>query len=49
LKVFDILGKEIATLVEEEKPAGTYTIEFYAGKSDKKQLSSGIYFYKLSA
>ncbi len=42
--VYDILGNEITTLVNEEKPAGTYEIEF-SGKG----LSSGIYFYKLTA
>ncbi len=42
LNVYDILGNEIATLVNEEKSAGTYEVEF-SGKG----LSSGIYFYKL--
>lgn len=42
LKVYDLLGNEVATLVNEEKPAGVYEVEFNAGK-----LSSGIYFYKL--
>jgi len=44
LKVFDLLGKEILTLVHEEKPAGVYKVEFNASK-----LSSGIYFYQLQA
>lgn len=44
LKVYDILGNEIATLVNEEKSSGSYTIEFNAG-----ELSSGIYFYQLKA
>jgi photosystem II stability/assembly factor-like uncharacterized protein len=44
LKVYDILGVEVATLVNEEKPAGEYEVEFDAAK-----LSSGIYFYKLQA
>ena len=44
LKVYDILGNEVATLVNEEKPAGYYEINFNA-----KNLSSGIYFYKLQA
>ncbi|MEJ2105653.1 MAG: T9SS type A sorting domain-containing protein, partial [Ignavibacteriaceae bacterium] len=44
LKVYDVLGNEVATLVNEEKPAGTYDIRF---TSDK--LPSGIYFYRLSA
>jgi len=42
LKVFDILGKEVKTLVNETKPAGIYEVEF-----DGSNLSSGIYFYKL--
>ena len=44
LKVFDVLGNEIATLVNEEKPAGVYEVEFNAAT-----LSSGIYFYQLRA
>ena len=42
LKVYDILGKEVATLVNKEQPAGSYEVEFKA-----EGLSSGIYFYKL--
>ena len=42
LKVFDILGREIATLVNEQKPSGVYVVNF-----DGSQLSSGVYFYKL--
>lgn len=42
LKVYDVLGIEVATLVNEEKPVGIYEIQF-----DGSQLSSGIYFYKL--
>lgn len=44
LKVYDMLGNEISTLVNEEKSAGTYKVEF-----DAKGLPSGIYFYKLQA
>jgi len=44
LKVYDVLGKEVATLVNEEKPAGIYEVELYA-----TDLSSGIYYYKLVA
>lgn len=44
LKVYDILGKEIATLVNEEKSPGEYEVEFNANG-----LSSGIYFYKIEA
>jgi hypothetical protein len=44
LKVFDILGKEVATLVNEELSAGTYEATF-----DASGLTSGIYFYRLEA
>jgi len=44
LKVYDVLGNEVATLVNEEKPAGIYEVEF-----DASRLSSGVYLYKLSA
>lgn len=44
LKVFDILGNQITTLVNEEKSAGTYEVKFNA-----VGLSSGIYFYKLKS
>jgi endoglucanase len=43
IKIFDILGNEVATLVNEEKPAGTYEVEF-----DGSTLPSGIYFCKLN-
>ncbi|MBV6477671.1 MAG: hypothetical protein HGGPFJEG_00413 [Ignavibacteria bacterium] len=46
LKVYDILGNEIATLVNGDKPAGNHTAEFSA---DKYGLSSGVYFYTLKA
>ncbi|MFO7446270.1 MAG: alpha-amylase family glycosyl hydrolase [Ignavibacteriaceae bacterium] len=42
LKIYDILGKEVTTLMNEEKPAGLYNIKF-----DASDLSSGVYFYKL--
>jgi hypothetical protein len=42
LKIYDVLGNEIATLVNEEKPVGEYEVEF-----DGKGLPSGIYFYQL--
>ncbi|MBK9097227.1 MAG: T9SS type A sorting domain-containing protein [bacterium] len=44
LKIYDVLGREIATLVNEEKPAGEYEVEF-----DGSALPSGIYFYRLKA
>ncbi|MDP2304335.1 MAG: NosD domain-containing protein, partial [Ignavibacteria bacterium] len=42
LKIYDILGKEVTTLINEEKQAGKYSIDFNASK-----LSSGVYLYEL--
>ncbi|MBS4034903.1 MAG: T9SS type A sorting domain-containing protein [Ignavibacterium sp.] len=48
LKVLDILGGEIITLVNEYKPAGSYEIEFNSNDSgNRNKLTSGIYFYRL--
>jgi len=44
LKVYNILGNEVTTLVNENKPAGSYEVNF-----DASLLSSGTYFYKLQA
>ena len=44
LKVYDILGKEVKTLLNEPKAPGSYEVQFDASK-----LSSGVYFYQLSA
>jgi hypothetical protein len=44
LKVYDVLGNKVATLINEERKAGTYEVEFYGSN-----LSSGIYFYQLKA
>ncbi|MBM4158401.1 MAG: T9SS type A sorting domain-containing protein [Ignavibacteria bacterium] len=44
LKIYDILGKEVAVLVNEKLQPGTYQINFDAGK-----LTSGVYFYKITA
>ena len=54
LKVFDVLGNEVATLVDEYKPAGRYEVEFNASKisssvSAKGGYPSGVYFYQLQA
>ena len=44
LKIYDVLGNEVATLVNEEKSEGTYEIEF-----DATSMPSGVYFYQLQA
>jgi hypothetical protein len=44
LRVYDVLGREVATLVNEDKPVGSYEVEF-----DATKLPSGIYFYRLQA
>ncbi|NWF50421.1 MAG: T9SS type A sorting domain-containing protein [Ignavibacteriaceae bacterium] len=55
LKIYDILGNEIATLFDEYKPAGEYKVEFNASSvtrdlsAGSKNLASRIYFYQLKA
>ena len=54
LKVYDVLGKEIVTIVDEEKPAGEYEIEFNAETltgylSAKDGYASGVYLYRLQS
>jgi hypothetical protein len=44
LKVYDVLGKEVAALVNQEKPTGSYEVNF-----NGSELTSGIYFYRLQA
>jgi hypothetical protein len=44
LAVYDLLGREIAVLVDGQKPAGIYAVEF-----DARTLASGMYVYRLSA
>jgi hypothetical protein len=44
LKIYDILGNEIATLIDEQKSPGIYEVEFNAG-----EMPNGIYFYKLTS
>jgi hypothetical protein len=46
LKVYDVLGNEVATLVDEYRPAGLYNVQF---TMSNLQLSSGVYFYQLKA
>lgn len=54
LKVYDVLGNEVAILVDEEKSAGSYEVEFFAkggsaSRGNAYDLPSGIYFYTLKA
>ncbi len=49
LRVFDLLGNEVATLVNEEKAAGSYKVEFNSRGLIYQTLPSGIYFYELRA
>jgi len=44
LKIFDVLGRELKTLINEEKEAGDYKVDFNAS-----EIGSGIYYYSLSA
>ncbi|MCK7516552.1 MAG: T9SS type A sorting domain-containing protein [Ignavibacteriales bacterium] len=48
LKVYDVLGNEVATLVNEEKQPGVYEVEFNL-ESGIRNLVSGVYFYQLKA
>jgi hypothetical protein len=52
LKVYDLLGNEVATLVNEEKQPGVYEVEFNSQVShsgEVRNLTSGVYFYQLQA
>jgi hypothetical protein len=46
IKIFNVLGSEVAALANEEKPAGSYNVQFII---KNLQLSSGVYFYRLEA
>jgi hypothetical protein len=49
LKVYDILGREVAALVNEEKAVGSYEVEFNSHSGEGRNLTSGIYFYQFNA
>ena len=53
LKVYDVLGNEITTLINEEMPAGEYEVEFNSNSNSSfrltRNLTSGIYFYTLKS
>ncbi len=44
LKIYDVLGREIASLVNKEQPAGNYNVEF-----NSAELPSGVYLYRIQA
>jgi hypothetical protein len=48
LKVYDVLGKEVATLVNEELSPGEYEVEFSDHSDEGRNLPSGVYFYQLN-
>ena len=47
LRIYDVLGREIVTLVNEVKDAGYHTVEWDGRNSASLQMSSGVYFYQL--
>ncbi|OGV11713.1 MAG: hypothetical protein A2237_18210 [Stygiobacter sp. RIFOXYA2_FULL_38_8] len=49
LKVYDVLGREVATLVDEYKQPGNYKVIFNVKTSHATSLPSGVYFYQLRA
>jgi photosystem II stability/assembly factor-like uncharacterized protein len=54
IKIFDVLGKEVVELVNEEKPAGRYEVKFSAkggsaSGGEASSLSSGVYLYRIQA
>ena len=49
LKVYDLLGREVATLVNEEKPPGNYEVTFSVETRRGESLPTGVYFYRLTA
>ncbi|MFO7525080.1 MAG: T9SS type A sorting domain-containing protein [Ignavibacteriaceae bacterium] len=49
LKVYDVLGREVAALVDEYKDAGYHEVEFNLYSDEGQNLTSGVYFYQLKA
>ena len=49
IKVFDILGNEVAVLVDKEQAPGNYEVEFSVARISNPRLTSGVYFYQLRA
>jgi hypothetical protein len=49
IAIYDVFGREINTLVNESKEAGTYTISWNGRDNQNRQVSTGVYFYKMQA
>lgn len=49
LKIYDVIGREVATLLNEEKSAGRFVVEWNGKNTLNRQVASGVYFYKLEA
>jgi PKD repeat protein len=49
LRVYDMTGRLVATLVDEVREAGLYSVEWNAGRADSRSLPSGMYIYRLQA
>jgi hypothetical protein len=49
VNVYDVLGRVVATLVNDVKQPGTYTVQFSANGGNGPNLASGVYFYRLQA
>jgi 1,4-alpha-glucan branching enzyme len=49
IKIYDILGNEVKTLVNESRPQGNYTVTWNGDNNSGKKITSGVYFYRMEA
>ena len=49
IKIYDILGNEVKTLVNESKPSGNYSVTWNGDNNLGKKITSGVYFYRMEA
>jgi len=49
LDIYNILGQRVITLVDDEKPAGYYSVTWNSKNSEGREVASGLYFYRISA
>ena len=49
LSIYNLLGEEVKTLVDENQPAGTYSVRWDGRDRYGKQVAGGIYLYKIEA